>query len=207
MLTLYTWTTPNGRKISIMLEECGLPYEVKPVPFAEKAQFTPEYLAINPNNKIPSLVDSEGPDGKPYSVIESGAILWYLAEKTGQFLPADPAGRYDVLQWLFFHSASQGPLLGQAHHYRNFAPEKIPYAIERTTTEATRLYQVMDKRLAQVEYIAGGYSIADMAMYPWIDSHAMQGQSLADYPNIARWFEALSQRPGVQRGMQVPAQG
>ncbi|MGE0154627.1 MAG: glutathione S-transferase N-terminal domain-containing protein [Reyranellaceae bacterium] len=204
MIDLYTWATPNGRKISIMLEECGLSYNVHPINIGKNEQFAPDFLKISPNNKIPALVDGEGPGGRPFSVFESGAILWYLAEKTGKFLPADPAGRSVTLQWLMFQMGGLGPMLGQAHHFRRFAPEQIPYAIKRYTDETARLYGVVDKRLAEVPYLAGDYSIADMASYPWIARHEWQGQKLEDYPHLKRWFDAISARPAVQRGMAIP---
>ena len=204
MLDLYTWATPNGRKISIMLEECGLPYNVHPINISKNEQFAPDFLKVSPNNKIPALVDSDGPGGKPFSVFESGAILWYLAEKTGKFLPSDPIGRSVTLQWLMFQMGGLGPMLGQAHHFRRFAPEQIPYAVKRYTDETARLYGVVDKRLAEAPYLAGDYSIADMASYPWIARHEWQGQKLEDYPNLKRWFDALSARPAVQKGMAIP---
>ncbi len=205
MLDLYTWATPNGRKISIMLEECGLAYEVHPINISKNEQFAPDFLKISPNNKIPALVDRDGPGGRPFSVFESGAILWYLAEKTGKFLPSDPAGRSVTLQWLMFQMGGLGPMLGQAHHFRRFAPEQVSYAIKRYTDETARLYGVIDKRLSEAEYLAGDYSIADMASYPWISRHEWQGQKLEDYSNLKRWFDAISARPAVQRGMAVPA--
>ena len=205
MFDLYTWATPNGRKVSIMLEECGLAYAVHPINISKNEQFAPAFLKISPNNKIPALVDSDGPGGKPFSVFESGAILWYLAEKTGRFLPSDPAGRSVTLQWLMFQMGGLGPMLGQAHHFRRFAPEQIPYAIKRYTDETARLYGVVDKRLADVPYLAGDYSIADMASYPWIARHEWQGQKLEDFPNLKRWYDAVSARPAVQKGMAVPA--
>ena len=205
MFDLFTWATPNGRKVSIMLEECGLAYAVHPINISKNEQFAPAFLKISPNNKIPALVDSDGPGGKPFSVFESGAILWYLAEKTGRFLPSDPAGRSVTLQWLMFQMGGLGPMLGQAHHFRRFAPEQIPYAIKRYTDETARLYGVVDKRLADVPYLAGDYSIADMASYPWIARHEWQGQKLEDFPNLKRWYDAVSARPAVQKGMAVPA--
>ena len=205
MIDVYSWPTPNGHKVHIMLEECGLEYRVHAVDIGAGDQFRPEFLAISPNNKIPAIVDSDGPDGKPMSVFESGAILVYLAGKTGRFLPADTRGRYLALQWLMFQMGGLGPMLGQAHHFRIYAPEKIEYAINRYTNEAKRLYGVMDKRLAQAPYFAGDYGIADMAIFPWTRSHANQGIDLADYPNVRRWYDAISERPAVQRGVQVLA--
>jgi GST-like protein len=204
MLDFYTWATPNGRKISIMLEECGVPYNVHAIDISKNEQFAPDFLKVSPNNKIPALVDSDGPGGNPFSVFESGAILWYLAEKTGKFLPSDPIGRSVTLQWLMFQMGGLGPMLGQAHHFRRAAPEQIPYAVKRYTDEAARLYGVVDKRLGEVPYLAGDYSIADMASYPWIARHEWQGQKLEDYPNLKRWFDAISARPAVQKGVAVP---
>jgi GST-like protein len=188
-----------------MLEECGLPYEAIPVNIGTGEQFRPGFLEISPNNKIPAIADSDGPDGKPISLFESGAILVYLAGKTGRFLPADVRGKYVALQWLMFQMGGLGPMLGQAHHFRIYAPEKIEYAINRYTSEAKRLYGVMDKRLAEVPYFAGDYGIADMAIYPWTRSHANHGIDLADYPNVKRWHDAIGARPAVQRGVQVLA--
>ena len=205
MIDLYSWATPNGHKVHIMLEECTLPYTVHAVDIGAGDQFRAEFLAISPNNKIPAIVDPDGPDGKPISLFESGAILLYLAGKTGRFLPADVRGRYVALQWLMFQMGGLGPMLGQAHHFRLYAPEKIEYAINRYTSEAKRLYGVMDRRLAEVPYLAGDYGIADMAAFPWTRSHANQGVDLADYPNVKRWFDAIAARPAVQRGVQVLA--
>ena len=177
MIDLYSWPTPNGHKVHIMLEECALPYRVHPIDIGKGDQFTPDFLAISPNNKIPALVDSEGPDGQPMSVFESGAILLYLAEKTGRFMPADTRGRYEVLQWLMFQMGGVGPMLGQAHHFRIYAPEKIDYGIARYTNEAKRLYGVMDKRIQHTgAYIAGAdYTLADIAIFPWLRSWENQG--------------------------------
>ena len=205
MIDLYTWPTPNGFKVSIMLEETGLPYNVIPVDIGAGDQFKPDYLKISPNNKMPAMVDTDGPGGKPYSLFESGAILMYLAEKTGKFMPAETRARYDVIKWLMFQMGGLGPMLGQAHHFRQYAPEPIPYAIDRYTNEAKRLYGVMDRRLGEVEYLAGAYSIADMASYPWIRPHKRQGQDLNDFPNLKRWFDAIAERPAVQRGVKVLA--
>ena len=204
MIDLYTWSTPNGYKASIMLEEIGLPYTVHPIDISAGDQFDPAFLKLNPNNKIPTIVDHDGPGGGPYTVIESGAILIYLAEKTGQLLPVEPRGRYDVIQWLMFQMGGVGPMLGQNHHFRRYAPEQIPYAIDRYTKEARRLYCVMDHRLAEVEYLAGAYSIADIATYPWIRPWKRQGQNLDDHPNLKRWYETIDARPAVQRGLKVP---
>jgi GST-like protein len=205
MIDVYTWPTPNGHKVHIMLEECGLPFTVHAVDIGAGDQFKPEFLAISPNNKIPAIVDSDGPDGQPISLFESGAILIYLAGKTGQFLPEDVRGRYVALQWLMFQMGGLGPMLGQAHHFRLYAPEKIPYAIDRYTNEARRLYGVMDRRLGEVPYFAGDYGVADMAMYPWARLHANQGVDLAEFPNVKRWLDAIAARPAVQRGLQVLA--
>lgn len=204
-IDLYTWPTPNGHKIHIMLEECGLPYNVHAVDIGAGDQFAPAFLKISPNNKIPAIVDPHGPDGAPMPVFESGAILLYLAGKTGRFLPADTRGKYVALQWLMFQMGGLGPMLGQAHHFRIYAPEKVEYAIKRYTNEAQRLYGVMDRRLAEMPYFAGEYSIADMAIYPWTRSHANQGVDLATFPNVARWYEAIGARPAVQRALQVLA--
>jgi len=200
-IDLYYWPTPNGWKISIMLEETETPYNLIPVDITAGDQFKPDFLAISPNNKMPTIVDPQGFEGQPLSLFESGAILLYLADKTGQFIPKHPRDRYAVIQWLMFQMGGVGPMLGQTHHFRQYAPEKIPYAINRYTNEATRLYRVLDKQLSQVEYIAGEYSIADIAIFPWIISHEKQGQNLADYPNLQRWFDAINQRPAVQRGL------
>ncbi|MDE2234412.1 MAG: glutathione S-transferase N-terminal domain-containing protein [Gammaproteobacteria bacterium] len=200
-LELYYWPTPNGHKIAIFLEETGLPYHVHPLDIGKGEQFKPEFLRISPNNKIPALLDPQGPDGKPLSLFESGAILLYLAEKTGQFLEHDARGRYQTLQWLFFQVASLGPMLGQVHHFRCYAQEKIDYAIDRYTNEAARLYHVMDKQLSKLEHFSGAYSIADMAIYPWIRFHERQGQKLGEFPHLKRWFDSVAARPAVQRGI------
>lgn len=207
MIEVYSWPTPNGHKIHIMLEECGLPYQAIPVNIGAGDQFKPEFLAVSPNNKIPAIVDPEGPDGQPISLFESGAILVYLAAKTGRFLPASDREKYEVLQWLMFQMGGVGPMLGQAHHFRMYAPEKIEYAINRYTNEAKRLYQVIDKRLAQSRWLGGKeYSIADIATFPWLRSWKNQGVELADYPKLERWFHTIEQRPAVQRGVQVMAE-
>ena len=204
MIELYTWGTPNGRKASIALEELGLPYNVHKIDIGKGDQFKPEYLAINPNGKIPSIVDPDGPDGKPINVFESGAILIYLAEKTGKLLPKDARGRSVAIQWLMFQMGGVGPMFGQAHHFRRFAPEKIPYAVDRYSNETKRLYGVLDRRLKEAEHLAGEYSIADIATYPWVSRHEWQDVVLADFPSVKRWFDALSARPAVARGMAVP---
>ncbi len=206
MIDLYTWATPNGYKISIMLEEASLPYKVFGVDIAKGDQFRPEFLKISPNNKIPAIVDHDGPNGKPFGLFESGAILLYLAEKSGCFLPTGADRRFRVIEWLMFQVGGLGPMLGQAHHFRQYAPQHIDYAIDRYTSEAGRLYSVMDRRLGEVEYLAGEYSIADIACFPWISSYRRQGQNLADFPNLERWFEAIETREAVKKGMQVLAE-
>ncbi len=207
MIDLYSWATPNGHKVHIMLEECALPYAVHGVDIGAGEQFDPAFLAISPNNKIPAIVDSEGPDGKPFSLFESGAILLYLAGKTGRFLPRSDRERYRTLEWLMFQMGTVGPMLGQAHHFRIYAPERIEYAVQRYTKEAARLYGVIDKRLAQTGAFVSGrsYTIADMAIWPWTRSHANQGIDFADYPHVAKWFERIAARPAVQRAVQVLA--
>ena len=206
MIEVYSWATPNGHKVHIMLEECGLRYRVHAVDIGAGDQFTPEFLAISPNNKIPALVDSEGPDGQPISLFESGAMLLYLAGKSGRFLPPDTRGRYEVLQWLMFQMGSVGPMLGQNHHFRIYSPEKLPYAIERYTNETKRLYGVMNRQLAKSKYIAGvEYSIADMAIFPWLRNWKNQGIEWNDYPHLKGWFDEIAARPAVVRGVQVLA--
>jgi GST-like protein len=205
MIDLYTWATPNGRKISILLEEVALPYEVIKVDISSGEQFTPEFLAINPNGKIPAIVDHDGPGGERLAIFESGAILIYLAEKTGKLMPSEPVARMAVIEWLMFQMGGFGPMLGQAHHFRRFAPERIPYAIERFEKEAARLYTILDRQLTTAEYLAGDYSIADIACYPWVARCEWQGITLDDFPNVRRWFTTIASRPAVQRGMQVPA--
>jgi GST-like protein len=206
MIEVYSWATPNGHKVHIMLEECGLPYRAHGVDIGAGDQFKPGFLAISPNNKIPAITDPEGPGGKPIHLFESGAILLYLAAKTGRFLPEDLAAKYEVLQWLMFQMGSVGPMLGQAHHFRIYAPEKIPYAIERYTNEAKRLYGVMNKRLARSRYIGGPeYGIADMAIFPWLRSWKNQGIDWVDYPHLKGWFDEVAARPAVVRGVEVLA--
>jgi GST-like protein len=206
MIDLYTWPTPNGFKVSIMLEETGLPYNVLPVDIAAGDQFKPAFLKISPNNKIPAIVDREGPGGRPYPMFESGAILMYLAEKTGRFMPKPTAARYRVVQWLMFQVGGVGPMLGQAHHFRKYAPEPIPYAVARYTNETKRLYGVLDRRLGESPYLAGNdYSIADIAVFPWLRSHKTQGIDLADFANVKRWFDGIAARPAVERGLKVLA--
>jgi len=200
MIDLHYWTTPNGHKVTIFLEEAGLPYKIIPVNIGKGDQFKPEFLRISPNNRIPAIVDQEpAGGGAPISIFESGAILLYLAEKTGRFLPADTRGRVEVTQWLFWQMAGLGPMAGQNHHFRNYAPEKLPYAIDRYVKETNRLYGVLNKRLADRPFVAGTYSIADMAAYPWIVPHANQGQSLDDFAHLKRWFETIKSRPAVVR--------
>ncbi len=203
MIDLYSWPTPNGHKVHIMLEECSIPYRLHPIDIAAGDQFTPEFLAISPNNKIPAIVDSDGPDGRPISLFESGAILIYLAAKAGRLLPNRMHDRYAALQWLMLQVGHVGPMLGQAHHFRQYARERIEYAVDRYTREAARLYAVMDRRLASVDYFAGEYSIADIAIYPWTRSHENQGVDLADFPNVDRWQQAVGERPAVRRGLEV----
>lgn len=201
MIDLYTFSTPNGRKVSIMLEEVGLPYNVRKIDITKGEQFAPEFVAINPNSKIPAIIDRDA----DITVFESGAILTYLAEKTGQFLPADQKGRFQVIEWLMFQMGSVGPMFGQLNHFKRFAPEQIPYAIERYTKETLRLYGVLDTQLADREFLCGDYSIADIATFPWVAIYKFQGLTLDEYPNLKRWVESLQQRPAVGRGMAVPA--
>ncbi|OWQ45722.1 glutathione S-transferase [Roseateles noduli] len=207
MIEVYSWPTPNGHKVHIMLEECRLPYRVIPVDIGAGDQFDAKFLAISPNNKIPAIVDPDGPDGKPISLFESGAILLYLAGKTGQFLPPDTRGRYEALQWLMFQMGGVGPMLGQTHHFRMYAPEKIEYAIDRYTNEAKRLYGVIDRRLAHTKYIAGdAYGIADMAIFPWLRGAKNQGVEMADHPHLKGWFDEIAKRPAVERAVEVLAE-
>lgn len=206
MIDLYTFTTPNGRKVSIALEELGLPYTVKVVDIMKGEQLRPEFLAINPNNKIPAIVDHEGPGGQPLALFESGAILLYLAEKTGKLLPADPRGRYQAQQWLMFQMGGVGPMMGQMNHFARFAPEKIPYAIERYTKETERLLKVMDGHLAQSEHLGPEYCVADIATYPWVAGMQQYSPQLFEpVAHVRRWVERVGERPAVQRGMKVPA--
>jgi GST-like protein len=206
MIDLYSWATPNGHKVHIMLEECGLSYKVHPIDIGVGDQFKPEFLKISPNNKMPAMVDQDGPGGKPMPLFESGAILLYLASKTGKFLPADIRDRWSTLQWLMFQMGGVGPMLGQAHHFRNYAQVKIPYAIDRYVNEAKRIYGVIDRRLAQSPYIAcDEYTIADMAIWPWLRLPDKQGVDKADFPHFCRWFDKIAARPAVQRGVLVLA--
>ena len=204
MIDLYTWTTPNGRKASIMLEETGLAYRVKPVDIGKGEQFAPEFLAISPNNRIPAIVDHDGPQGRPMPLFESGAILLYLAYKTGRFLPVDVTQQFKVIQWLMFQMGGVGPMFGQVHHFLRAAPEPVPYAIARYTNEARRLYKVLDQQLQGQQFIAGAYSVADIATYPWIARHAWHTVDLGEFPAVKQWFERMGARPAVQRGMAVP---
>jgi GST-like protein len=203
MLDLFYWPTPNGWKVTIFLEEAGLEYRVRPVNIGQGEQFEREFLGISPNNKIPALVDGEGPDGAPIALFESGAILMYLAEKTGRFLPTDPRRRLHVLQWVMFQVGHVGPMLGQAHHFRMYAQEALQYAIDRYTNEAKRLYAVLDGQLTGNEYVAGEYSIADMMIFPWIVPYKRQGIELDEHPHVRRWFDAMKERPAVRRGIDV----
>lgn len=204
-IDFYTWTTPNGRKVSILLEECGLPYRTHPVNIGKNEQFSPAFIAINPNSKIPAIVDPDGPGGKPLALMESGAIMIYLAEKTGRFLPTAGATRYDVLQWLMFQMGGVGPMFGQVHHFLRAAKEPVPYAIERYVNETRRLYGVLDRQLARQEWLAAGeYTIADMITYPWVARHEWHKTDLNDFPGVKRWYDAMSARPAVRKGMAVP---
>ena len=204
MIELYTWSTPNGRKVSIMLEECGLPYNVHKINIGtNREQFTPEYLKINPNGKIPSIVDPDGPEGKPISMMESGAILIYLADKTGRFFPQK--GKYQILQWLMFQMGSVGPMFGQAHHFMRAKKDEIPYGTERYGNEARRLYGVMDRQLQANEYLSGvEYTIADIATFPWVARHEWHRVDLAGFPSVKRWYDTIGRRPAVAKGMAVP---
>ena len=206
MIEVYSWATPNGHKVHVMLEECGLEYRAIPVNIGAGEQFKPDFLAISPNNKIPAITDPQGPDGKPISLFESGAILVYLAAKTGKFMPATDRAKFEVLQWLMFQMGGVGPMLGQAHHFRMYAPEKIEYAINRYSNEAKRLYGVIDRRLRESKYLGGNeYSIADIATFPWLRSWENQGIVLSEYPHLEAWFHNIAQRPAVQRGVKVLA--
>ncbi|HZY19225.1 MAG TPA: glutathione S-transferase N-terminal domain-containing protein [Ramlibacter sp.] len=206
MIEVFSWPTPNGHKVHILLEELGLPYRAVPIDIGAGDQFRPEFLAISPNNKIPAITDPDGPDGQPISLFESGAILLYLAGKTGRFLPPGLRERYEVLQWLMFQMGGVGPMLGQNHHFRQYAPEKLPYAIDRYTNEARRLYGVIDRRLATSAWLGGAeYSIADIATWPWLRNWKNQGMELSEHPHLERWFRTIEARPAVQRGVQVLA--
>jgi GST-like protein len=205
MIDLYSWKTSNGKKASIMLEECGLDYNIHPIHIGQDDQFTPEYTAINPNGKIPAIIDQDGPGSQPYTVIESGAILMYLAEKTGKFMPQDMAARYEVIQWLMFQMGGIGPIFGQVHHFKRAAKVQVPYAINRYYTECRRLYGVLDARLAGRDYLAGDLSIADFATLPWVFRFDWQEVDLDDFANVKRWYDILMARPALARGMDIPA--
>ncbi len=202
MIDFYAWTTPNGYKIAILLEELGWKYQVIPINIGKGEQFAPEFLKINPNNKIPAIVDRDTVDKKPYTVFESGAIMMYLAEKAGRFIPSEVTQRYQVIQWLMFQVGGVGPMFGQAYHFKH-ASESIPYAISRYTNEASRLYRVMEKRLGEVPFIAQDYSIADMAIFPWVSAYSKDFKNLDEFPNVQRWLEQVSDREAVQRGMSL----
>ena len=202
-IELFYWPTPNGHKISIMLEELRVPYTIRYVNIGAGEQFEPSFLKISPNNRMPAIIDPEGPGGQSISVFESGAILQYLGRKFGKFYGTDERQRTEIDQWLFWQMGGLGPMAGQAHHFRQYAPQKVPYAIERYTNEVNRLYGVLNRRLADRDYLAGDYSIADMASFPWTRSYEKQGQDLDDFPNMKRWFEAISARPAVERGVEI----
>ena len=203
MIDVYYWPTPNGHKITIALEEMGLPYAIKPINIGKGDQFKPEFLAFSQNNRMPAIIDHDTPDGEPQSIFESGAILLYLAEKTGQFMPADARGKYKVYEWLMWQMGGFGPMLGQAHHFNFYAKQKLPYAMDRYSTESNRLYGVLDRQLADHEYVAGDYSIADMAIFPWTRTYERQGVDITDYPHVVRWRELMSARPEVKTGFLV----
>jgi GST-like protein len=205
LIDLYTWSTPNGRKVSIMLEELELPYSVHPIDIGKGDQFQPGFIAISPNSKIPAIVDSEGPEGRPYPLFESGAILLYLAEKTHRLLPAKTVERFEAIQWLMFQMGGVGPMFGQTHHFLRAAPERVEYAIERYSRETRRLYAVLDKHLAGRKWLGSEYSVADIATYPWVARHEWHKVDLAEFPAVKRWFEVIGARPAVQRGMKVPS--
>ena len=205
MIDVYSWKTSNGRKATIMVEELGIDYNLHPINIGKGDQFTSEYTAINPNQKIPALVDHDGPGGTSYTIIESGAMLLYLADKYGKFIPHDTRGRYDVIQWLMFQMGNVGPIFGQTHHFLRAAKEEVPYAIERYTKETRRLWGVLNERLSTREYLAGDYSIADIATFPWTARHEWQNIELDEFPHVKRWFEGIYSRPPVQKGMALPA--
>ena len=208
MYDIYNWPTSNGRKINIMVEEIGVEYKIHPIPIGKGEQFTPEFTKLNPNQKIPAVIDQDGPGGKPYTLFESGAILMYMGEKHGQLFPQDMAKRYEVVQWLMFQMGGVGPNFGQAHHFRRAAPEKVPYAIDRFTNETRRLWGVMNDRLADNEWLAAGeFSIADIAVFPWTMRYEWEGIALDEFPNVKRWYEAIDARPGVQRGLAAQLPG
>lgn len=204
-IALYTWSTPNGYKVSIALEELGLPYEVHPIDITQNEQFDPEFLKISPNNKIPAIIDPDGPGGEPFALFESGAILLYLARKTGRLMPESLRAYWTAVQWLMWQMGGFGPMLGQAHHFLRFAPEDVPYAKERYRNETRRLYGVLDKRLGEAEWLARDeYSMADIATFPWAARHEWQEIDLDDFPNVKRWFDSIASRPAVQRGRTIP---
>jgi GST-like protein len=205
LIDLYTWSTPNGRKVSIMLEELGLPYVVHAIDIGKGEQFTPGFIAVNPNGKIPAIVDHDGPEGKNYPLFESGAILLYLAEKSGRFLPQARAQRFEAIQWLMFQMGGVGPMFGQTHHFLRAAPERVEYAIERYGKETRRLYAVMDRHLAGREWLGSEYSVADIATYPWVARYDWHKVDLAEFPQVRRWFDVVGSRPAVQKGMKIPA--
>ena len=205
MIDVYYWPTPNGHKITIFLEETGTPYKVVPINIRKGEQFEPDFLKISPNNRMPAMVDSDGPGGAPIAIFESGAMLLYLAEKTGKLMPTETRARYKVIEWLMFQMAGIGPMMGQAGHFKNAAPEKLPYAIERYTNESRRLFGVMDRRLGETEYLGGDYSIADIACYPWVRIAQREPEQLEPLPHLRRWLEALGNRPAVKRGLAVMA--
>ena len=205
MIELYTWSTPNGRKVSIMLEELAIPYRVHAIDIGKGDQHKPEFVAISPNSKIPAIVDPDGPGGESFPLFESGAILLYLADKTGRFLTTDPALRFRTIQWLMFQMGHVGPMFGQVHHFLRSAPEPVPYAIERYSKETRRLYGVLDRHLAGNQYLAGDYSVADIATYPWVARHQWHKVDLDEFALVKRWFESIGSRPAVQRGMKVPS--
>ena len=204
MIDCYTWKTSNGRKATIMLEEVQLPYKLFPIDIGKDDQFKPEYVKINPNSKIPTIIDHDGPGGKPFRVFESGAILMYLAEKTGKLMPTERRARYEVIQWVMFQMGGVGPNFGQMHHFNRAAKEKVPYALNRFGTEVRRLYGVLNARLGEGEYLAGDYSIADICTYPWVVRYEWQNIDLGDFPNVKRWYDAISRRPAVQKGLELP---
>lgn len=205
MIDLYTWSTPNGRKVSIMLEELALPYNVHAIDIGKGDQFEPGFVAISPNSKIPAIVDSDGPDGRPYALFESGAILLYLADKTGRLLPAAKSQRFEAIQWLMFQMGGVGPMFGQTHHFLRAAPEPVPYAIERYSKETRRLYGVLDRHLADREWLGAEYTVADIATFPWTARHEWHKVDLAEFPNVKRWYDRIAARPAVERGMKVPS--
>jgi len=205
LIDLYTWSTPNGRKVSIMLEELALPYNVHAIDIGKGDQFEPGFVAISPNSKIPAIVDSDGPDGRPFPLFESGAILLYLADKTGRLLPAGKSQRFEAIQWLMFQMGGVGPMFGQTHHFLRAAPEPVPYAIERYTRETRRLYGVLDRHLASRDWLGSEYSVADIATFPWTARHEWHKVDLAEFANVKRWYDRIAARPAVQRGMQIPS--